>query len=153
SPLVLSGLAPDHLGNAADAILTLTGAGFDRTTSVSLVASSGATYPASQVELDLPTQLSTTFAAGSVPAGVYSVVIARADGFSATLPSAFTMDQGGQFHFQANLVVPSTLGYHVASTLYLQYSNTGDLAMPAPIIEVTVFQSHAGGTTDQKGLL
>ena len=153
SPIDLTAVSPDRLGNGAEAVLTLTGAGFDSTTTVSLVAAGGTSYPASQVQLDLPTQLSATFTAGSVPAGVYSVVVTRADGTSATLPSAFTMDQGGAFAFHANLVTPSTLGYHIASTLYLQYSNTGDLAMPAPILEVTIFQTHANGTTDQKGLL
>src|SRR5205823_3189899 len=94
-----------------------------------------------------------TFTAGAVPAGVYSVVVHGANGTSATLTNAFTMHQGGQVNFHANLVVPSNLGYHMASTLFLQYSNTGDLAMPAPIIDVTIFQTHADGTTDQKALL
>jgi RHS repeat-associated protein len=153
SPLSLTAVTPDHLGNAADAILTLTGAGFDSTTTVSLVAAGGTTYRANQTQLDLPTQLSATFTAGSVPAGVYSVVVTRADGLSASLPGAFTMDQGGLFHFEAHLDTPAALGYHVASTLYLHYINTGDLAMPAPILEVTVSQTHADGTTDQKALL
>src|SRR5262249_30715483 len=48
---------------------------------------------------------------------------------------------------------PATLGYHIPDTLYLQYSNTGDLAMPAPIIEVTITQTHANGTTDQKAVM
>ena len=146
-------MSPDHLGNAEDAVLTLTGAGFDSTTTVSLMAAGGTTYQANQMQLDLPTQLSATFTAGSVPAGVYSVVVTRADGTSATLPNAFTMDQGGRVPFPRQPGVPSTLGYHIASTLYLQYSNTGDLAMPAPILEVTIFQTHANGTTDQKALL
>jgi YD repeat-containing protein len=153
APVTLTAITPDRLGNAADAVLTLTGAGFDSTTTVSLVAGNGTTYQANQVQLDLPTQLTATFTAGTVPAGVYSVVVRRSDGASSTLSNAFTMDQGGAFNFHANLVTPSTLGYHVASTLYLQYSNTGDLAMPAPILTVTVFQTHANGTTDQKALL
>jgi hypothetical protein len=151
--VTLTAITPDRLGNAADAVLTLTGAGFDSTTAVSLVASNGTTYQAHQVQLDLPTQLTATFTDGTVPAGVYSVVVTRSDGASATLPNAFTMDQGGAPNFHANLVTPSTLGYHIASTLYLQYSNTGDLAMPAPILEVTITQTHANGVTDQLALL
>ncbi len=150
--LALTGVIPDHSGTAADSILTLTGAGFDATTIVSLVAGGGTVYTANQTQLDLPTQLSATFTAGSVPAGIYSVVVTQSDGISTTLPSAFTMVQGGKANFKSNLVVPSTLGNHVASTLYLQYSNTGDLPMPAPIIEVTVFQDYYG-TTVQKALL
>ena len=51
------------------------------------------------------------------------------------------------------LITPAALGYHIASTLYLQYGNTGDVAMPAPIIQVTIFQTHANGVVDQKPLL
>src|SRR5262249_3190305 len=75
SPLALTAVTPNHLGNAADAVLILTGAGFDSTTNVRLVASGGTTYQASQTQLDLPTQLSATFTAGLVPAGSYSVQV------------------------------------------------------------------------------
>lgn len=146
SPVVLSGVSPDHLGNGAAAVLTLTGAGFDATTTVSLVDAAGKTFPA-VAQLDLPTQLSATFAAGTVPAGTYTVTVARTDGASASLASAFTVKQGGQAMLHTNLVTPSRMGYHVPATLYLQYSNTGDLAMPAPILEVSITQTHADGTT------
>jgi RHS repeat-associated protein len=148
----LTAVIPDHHGSAADAVLTLAGAGFDRTSRVSLVAAGGTVYQGNQTLLDLPTQLSATFTAGSVPPGIYSVVVMQADGTSATLPNAFTMVPGGRSHFQSNLVMPSTLGNHTASTLYMQYSNTGDLAMPAPMIEVTIFQDYYG-TKAQKALL
>ena len=64
SPVTLTAVSPNLLGNAEDAVLTLTGAGFDATTTVSLVAANGTTYQANQVQLDLPTQLSATFTAG-----------------------------------------------------------------------------------------
>jgi RHS repeat-associated protein len=153
SAIGVKSIMPTRLGNAADAVLTLTGAGFDNTTTVSLVAGNGTVYQANQTQLDLPTQLTATFTAGTVPAGVYSVVATQGDGTSATLSNALTMDQGGASNFHANLVTPSTLGYHVAATFYLQYSNTGDLAMPAPLIKVTITQSHANGVSDQNALL
>jgi RHS repeat-associated protein len=150
----LTAVFPNRSGTAADAdtVLTLAGAGFDRTSRVSLVAAGGTVYNANQTQLDLPTQLSATFTLGSVPPGVYSVVVTRSDGASDMLPNAFTMVQGGHFDFKANLVVPGTLGNHSSSTLYLQYSNTGDLPMPAPILNVTFFQNYHG-TTVQKALL
>jgi RHS repeat-associated protein len=151
--VVVSGVTPDHAGNAAAAVLTVTGAGFDATSMVSLVAGNGTTYRASTVQLDLPTQLTATFLAGVVPAGVYTVSVTRGDGARGSLANAFTMKQGGRAQFNVNLVTPSLLGYHIPSTLYLQYSNTGDLAMPAPVIDVTITQTHANGTTDAKALL
>ena len=77
----------------------------------------------------------------------------HADGISASLAAAFTVTQGGQARLITNLVTPSSLGYHVASTLDLEYANSGDLAMPAPILTVTISQTHADGTTDQKAFL
>ena len=153
APMTLASVSPARLGNADDATLTLTGAGFDPATTVSLEAADGTVYPAGRVQLDLPTQLTATFAAGSVPAGVYSVLVARSDGASATLAGAFTVEQAGQADFHINLVTPGELGYHIASTIYVQYSNTGNLAMPAPLVEVTIAQTHADGTTDQEALL
>ena len=150
---MLTAVTPDHLGNGADQLLTIAGAGFDATTSVSLAGASGSAYQASSVQLDLPTQLGATFAAGSVPAEVYTVKVTHADGISASLAAAFTVTQGGQARLITNLVTPSSLGYHVASTLDLEYANSGDLAMPAPILTVTISQTHADGTTDQKAFL
>ena len=54
-----------------------------------------------------------------------------ADGISATLPNAFTMTQGGQAILKTNLIVPSVIGNHGTATFYIQYTNTGDVAMPA----------------------
>src|SRR5207245_1036342 len=71
--LFLSSLSPDHLGNGTDMTLTLTGAGFDRTTIVELLDSGGATHPADAVSIDTPTHLTATFAAGSIPPGTYAV--------------------------------------------------------------------------------
>src|SRR5262249_17231871 len=71
SPVVLSQLSPTQSGNGADQTITLTGAGFDSTTSVKLKAANGTEYPASQVQLDLPTQLSATFPSGALPPGTY----------------------------------------------------------------------------------
>jgi RHS repeat-associated protein len=142
----LTGATPDHAGTAADATLTLTGLGFDSTATVSLVSSGNTVYPASKVSLDLPTQLTATFAAGTVPAGVYSVKVTEG-GNSATLANAFTVVAGGQAVFNTKLVVPSSLGYHIASVIHIQYSNTGDVAMPAPLLVLTPTQTHSNGTT------
>src|SRR5262249_38863307 len=112
SNLVLTGVTPDHLGNSADMTLTLTGAGFDPTTTVSLVAGTGTTYTAATVSVDLPTQLTATFRAGAVPAGTYSVRVARSDGSLSTLGNAFRVVAGGQAVLKTNVVVPRLVGWH-----------------------------------------
>ncbi len=147
SPITLSSVTPPQLGNADDMVLTLSGAGFDSSTTVSLKSAGGTVFKAKQTQLDLPTELTATFSAGAVPAGVYSVIVSRADGANASLAGAFTVVQGGQANFQVNLITPSVLGYHTPATLYLEYSNTGQVAMPAPIVEISISQTHAGSTT------
>ena len=57
--------------------LTLSGAGFTGGTTVSLVASNGSNYPATRSMTDLPTQITATFAAGTVPSGTYSIKVAQ----------------------------------------------------------------------------
>ncbi len=138
--LELTDVTPDHHGAGADAVLTLTGAGFDSTTTVELVAPDDTAYAADLVELDSFTQMTVTFAAGSVPAGSYSVCVSQTDGDSDELTDAFQMIAGGEAVLETNLVLPSSFGYHIPATIYVEYANTGDLAMPAPLLVLQVTQ-------------
>jgi len=36
--------------------------------------------------------------------------------------------------------LPSRIGYHQPSTIYVEYSNTGDAPMPAPMLTVSAEQ-------------
>jgi len=138
--LMLDGITPDHAGNAQDTTLTLTGAGFERPTVVQLVSSQGATYGAASVEIDSFTQITATFAAGTVPSGTYSIVLRQPDGDSAELPAAFQITGGGQARLETNLILPEAFGYHELATIYIEYRNAGDLAMPAPLLTLTATQ-------------
>src|SRR5262249_40371802 len=149
--LFLKAVTPDRHANNADAILTLTGAGFDRTTVVELVDSGGTAFPAGSVALDLPTQLTATFAAGSLPAGTYSGGAGRPAGGSAGRPGAFQVLAGGQPRLETHLVLPSFVGRHVQATTYVEYTNTGDAAMPAPLL-VLQASDHAFLSLDDHGL-
>ena len=114
--------------------LTLTGAGFDRTTIVELLDSGGATYPADAVSIDTPTHLTATFAAGSVPPGTYTVRARRPTGGEALLASAFRVVAGGHPQLETNLVVPYVVRRSGLAEFYVEYANTGDAAMPAPLL-------------------
>jgi RHS repeat-associated protein len=142
SSIFLGQVYPTHLGTTRDDLLTLTGAGFDATTTVDLVAADGKAYPASSVDLASPTSLTATFSAGTVPAGVYSVRTSKADGGSSELANAFNLVQGGVAQLQTNLVVPSSLSIHPRppETIEVGYSNVGSAAMPAPLLLLTATQ-------------
>src|SRR5207302_7568061 len=56
---------------------------------------------------------------------------------SATLPNSFTVIAGGEALLKTSITVPNPLGFHEPSVIYVDYSNTGDIDMPAPVLEVT----------------
>ena len=68
------------------------------------------------------------------PAGQLCHPGCRGDGSTAELPAALTVTAPGQANLQTNLILPGTMGRHVASTFYVEYSNTGNVAMPAPVL-------------------
>ena len=149
SGLIVSGVTPDHHSNTATASLTLTGAGFDRTTAVELVSDSGTHYSASNVDLDSFMQITATFAANTVPAGAYSLHLSQPDGDSATLTNAFQMIGGGQPNLVTHLIVPSFVGRHTLATIYVEYANTGEVAMPAPLLVLDGTEDKALMTLDE----
>jgi RHS repeat-associated protein len=138
--VVVDSVTPSHHGTSADAVLTIRGAGFNRTSSVELVGSDGTSYSRDTISIDSSSQITASFAAGTVPAGDYDIRVTRTDGKSAVLFKAFEFVDGGQAKLETNLVLPSTLGYHQLATIYIEYTNTGDVAMPAPLLSFTVLQ-------------
>src|SRR5262249_38161960 len=66
----------------------------------------------------------------------------------ADLPGAFTVSAGGQGHLETHLILPDPVGRHALATIYVEYANTGNVAMPAPLL-VLVASDHALMTLDQ----
>jgi len=80
------------------------------------------------VELDLPSWLRDTYDLRVTKGNVVQ-----------TLGNALNVTDGGQSNFQTNLIVPSAVGFNIPikQTIWIEYKNTGDLAMPAPLLELT----------------
>jgi YD repeat-containing protein len=135
TPVVVTAVTPVSYATNAVATLTLNGAGFSTTTSLVLVAANGTTtYPVSSVSFDTFSQLTATVNLAGVPQGVYSIRATNASGGSDTLPAAFTVTAAGQAHLVTQLILPAVIGRHISSTFYIEYSNTGTVAMAAPVI-------------------
>jgi RHS repeat-associated protein len=145
SSIILNRVTPDRLANNANMTLTLTGAGFDSTTTAQLVSSAGTTYAAVLTQVDSFTQIASVFAANIVPPGRYSVRVSRAAGDSAQLDNAFETLPSGKATLETNLIVPSTLGYSATGTIWVEYRNTGTMAMPAPLLVLTATQNGREG--------
>ncbi len=123
---------PSTLGNSAPIEMEITGAGFLPGTTASLVSQSNQQYPAASVSVVSFAELLATFAAG-LPAGLYSISVTQGI-LNQSLHNAFTITAGGTAHLQTGLNVPSTLGRHISSTIYVTYANVGTVAMAAPLL-------------------
>jgi RHS repeat-associated protein len=142
SSVLLSIVSPALSGTAVDSTLILTGAGFLPGSSVELISEGGAHYPATTLGVDSFTRITAIIAAGSVPAGSYTVRVTRPDSSFAQLNNVFTMIAGGLPKLVTNLILPKTMGRHAPATIYVEYSNTGSAPMPAPLLVLT--GSHKG---------
>jgi RHS repeat-associated protein len=132
--VLLTGSIPDRNANNVALKMTLTGAGFGAGTTVELIAASGTSYSAASVSVDSFTQLTATFPPNLAPAGIYSVRVLRAGGGTGTLSNVFTFSPAGAAKLETRLIMPGALGRHATATLYVEYANTGDAAMPAPLL-------------------
>jgi YD repeat-containing protein len=135
--VILTASTPATSTVGAANTLTITGAGFGPGTTVSLIASGGASYVAQSTLTDLPTQLTALYAAGTVPAGTYTILVTLADGATATLSNAITLVASGQANLTTNLELPNLISRHLGQTLYIDYSNTGTAPMAAPLLVLT----------------
>ena len=137
SGLALTEVRPDHHGRHATAELNIGGAGFVSGTTVELVASNSTVYPAGSVTVDSFSRLSATFAAETVPAGTYSVRVRGPDSQAAQLDNAFRATEGLGPQLVARLIAPSSVGNRALAVIYVEYTNVGDEAMPAPLLVLT----------------
>jgi RHS repeat-associated protein len=138
--VLLNRVSPTRHGTGTDLELALEGAGFFQPLSVELLAGGKTAYAAASVEVDSFTQAVARFPAGTLPAGTYTVQVGR-DGHTATLPDAVQIVAGGTGRLETNLVLPASVGYNALATLYVEYANTGDATMPAPLLVLTGTQN------------
>lgn len=137
SALELLSVVLDRHANNQTAILSLQGAGFVGGIQGALVSSNGAVYPLGSVEVDSFSTLTATVAANTVPPGLYSIRVMQPGGESAVLTNAFTMLSTGVAKLKTDIIVPGRVGYHQLATIYVEYRNEGNAAMPAPLLVVT----------------
>ncbi|MEK7674817.1 MAG: LamG-like jellyroll fold domain-containing protein [Verrucomicrobiota bacterium] len=143
SRLNVTGVTPDRYGQNASAVLTISGAGFDATAVAELVGA--VTRTNTTVSADSFTQLTATFNLSSVPVGRYSLRVSSPFWGTNTLADAFEVLPAGEAKLETQLIVPSQLGYHAVATIWVQYANTGHVAMPAPLLVLTATQNGQEG--------
>jgi RHS repeat-associated protein len=143
-PIVIQQSIPPQLGNGNDSVVTVTGSGFFPGSEVSLFRED-TVYVAQSSEIDAFTRITATFAAATIPAGTYTVRVTNPQGETAELEHALTIVSGGTPQFVTNLVTPAALGYHGVGEIIVEYSNEGDAAMAAPLLDLTATQNDEEG--------
>jgi RHS repeat-associated protein len=134
--VILSSVTPNRVGNAGTATITIDGAGFDPGTTVDLVQGQNV-IPVADVSYISGKRLIAKLDLSSVIPGSYRI---RVQSGASSSDLGFEVLSGGTAKLKANLVVPSWVGYHVPSTLWVEYTNEGEVAMPAPLVVVTARQ-------------
>ncbi len=134
SSLNLAAVTPDTCSDATDALLNLSGAGFNSATQARLVAADGTAYSPSFVEADSFTQLRALFPGGSLPAGTYSILVSQPGVEAAQLTNAFQIIAGGKANLVCWCVLPKQVGRHAPATFYVQFANSGTIPMAAPLL-------------------
>jgi hypothetical protein len=145
SSLILESYAPNEAGSGLNTALSLNGAGFNSDTVVQLAPTNGGSVVVAQsVTVISSTEISAFFASNTIPPGTYTVC-ASSGAVAQCLTNLLTVIKGGQPDFHASFFVPSVVGYHQPSTLYVYYANTGTAPMPAPLLLFTGTQSGLPG--------
>lgn len=78
--------------------------------------------------------MTATFSLAGLTPGMYSVLASEPGGVSDILVNGFTVTGAGAGQLDIQLVVPSVLGRHATATLYVDYANTGNEAIAAPLL-------------------
>jgi RHS repeat-associated protein len=139
--IFLTGLTPTRHGNSGAAVVDIQGAGFDSSAWAWLVHG-GTTLAATNVSFVSASRLIADFDLTGLPADLYQLTVLQGTD-STALP--FEVTQGIGPKLETKLVLPSRVGYHTLATLYVEFANTGDAAMPAPLLEVGATQNGVSG--------
>ncbi|HYV35104.1 MAG TPA: nidogen-like domain-containing protein, partial [Gemmataceae bacterium] len=134
SQVFLNSITPNSYAANQTAALTVAGSGFLPGTLVTLEANGSTAATAQAVQVNSFAQLTATFNLNGIPTGTYDVRVTLPGGGSAVLSAGFQVLPAGQAHLETHLILPGVLGRHAIATLYVEYANTGTVAMPAPIL-------------------
>jgi RHS repeat-associated protein len=137
SGIFLTSVTPDHYGKTSPGTLTLTGDGFDDTTVVELIASDNSVVAPTRTNIISSTQLTADFNLPAIAAGVYEVRVRKAGGAFDEKVDAFSVVAGMGPRLQANLIVPANVRARGSQTCWIEFSNTGDAPMAAPLLRVS----------------
>jgi YD repeat-containing protein len=133
--IIVTSINPDHHGVASACTMTLTGAGFDDATTVEFVGSDGSMWTATETQLISQTTMTLALEVPTWPVDVYDLIVTKPSGVAYELVDAFEVTPGIPY-LETRVVAPSIVGYVWCTTVWIEYTNTGEASMPAPLLRL-----------------
>jgi RHS repeat-associated protein len=133
--IYLSDISPETSGVITKCTMTLSGVGFNHNTSIEYIGPDLNIHTPDDIQLISSTTLTAVLDVPTWPQEVYDVVVRNNDNASSELIDAFEVTPGVPY-LDARLIVPSWVGRHAFSTLWIEYKNTGNSSMPAPLFKL-----------------
>jgi hypothetical protein len=156
-PFVVTSITPDQgtnqppdpgngsarpVGRVIPSIVSITGAGFDATTTVEFIGAGGTDFSPDATQFVSSSVLTLDIHPTTWPTGVYDVQISKQD-FTFTRTAAFTVVAGGIPNLETDMIVPSGVAStaRTPQTIWIEYRNTGTAPMPAPLLKLTAIST------------
>ncbi len=137
----LSDLNPRSAGNVGGVTLNLSGLGFADGMQVRLGKTGVPTITADSVTVASPTTLWAHFNLSGTAPGLYNVVGVWPGDIEQSITNAFTITTGIGPRLEAQLIVPETVRRGRQTVAWVEYTNTGDADMPAPLFVISATSS------------
>ena len=141
----VSHITPDYGSNLGSVTLTLDGAKFNALEQVKVVASDGTERVATQVRWVNGTELWATFDLRGLAVGAYDVTVGDAVQGASTLAKAFQVTNGPAGQASVSLVLPQYLRAGQTGVVQVDYANTGQTDIAAPIVDLSTAQALLSG--------
>jgi len=145
--IIITDISPNCHGNDRVCTMTISGGGFDNDTTVKFIGSDSSERTPIETKLLSPTTIVVTLDTQNWPIDVYDVMVSKSGADSYEVSDAFTVNTG-QANLETNLVVPSQMGRSWRQTIWIEYANTGDSSMPAPLLKLDGTEDDAMLTLD-----
>jgi len=133
--IFLSHISPNRHGVLSFCTMTLIGAGFDENTTIEFINSDLISYYPTNVQHLSSTSMIATLDVPIWAQDIYDVVVRKPSNATSELIDAFEV-MAGIPYLDARIIVPSWVGRHQFSTLWIEYKNTGNSSMPAPLFKL-----------------
>ena len=132
--VILTDISPDHHGPGY-CTMTLTGGGFDESVIIKSIDHNGIIRSPEEINILTSGTMIVKWDTGLWPEGLYTIAITK-NGITSNLEDSYEVAFGVPY-LEAQVIIPDQMGYHWMSTLWIEYANTGNYSMPAPLFKLT----------------